>query len=140
MAQQDRIAYREPIKGLHEQSRLSCCSPDTPTRPPAISEAWSVKAQNTMAAGKNVDQPAENQVLHHRAIAMEHHHARSTGIATVEIMESHTVAIDEGSNGRAVSFRTPRDPQFAEDQKHHSDYDHGGAALSSRDYQSSMPM
>src|SRR5947209_20311459 len=134
MAQHDRIAYRELIKGLHEQSRLGCRSPDTRAGPSAVSEAWSVKAQNAMAAGKKVDQPAENQVLHHRAVAMEQHHAGNTGVATVEIMQSHAVAIDEGSDRRVVSLRQPREHQITEDQKNQNDDDNGGDGFNGGHY------
>ena len=64
----------------------------------AVAEAWPVKAENTIATGKKVNKPANREILDHRAIAMEQHHAGSGGITTIEIMKSHTLALREGAD------------------------------------------
>src|ERR1700704_506067 len=98
MAQQDRITHAELIKSLHEQSCLGCRGPKTPAGALAVAEAWPVKAENTIAAGKTVNKPANREILDHRAVALEQHHAGSRGITAVEIVESHTLALREGAN------------------------------------------
>src|ERR1700731_300800 len=99
MAQHDRIAHAELVKSLHEQSRLRCRGPNTGAGALAVAEAWPVKAENAIAAGKKVNKPANREILDHGAVAMEQHHAGSGGITTVEIVEAHTVAFGEGANG-----------------------------------------
>src|SRR4030088_1541567 len=109
MAQQDRIAHAELMKSLHEQSRLGCRGPNTQAGALAVAETWPVKAENTIAAGKKVNKPANREILDHRAIAMEQHHARSGGITTIEIVKSHTLALREGTNRRVPPFRHGRE-------------------------------
>src|SRR5882757_2203287 len=104
MAQHDRIAHAELIKSLHEQSCLGRRRPNTQVGALAVAEAWPVKAENTIAVGKKVNKPANCEILDHRAIAMEQHHAGSGGITTIDIMKSHTLALREGADRWAPPF------------------------------------
>src|SRR6202022_797410 len=105
MAQHDRIAQAELMKRFHEQSRLGCRGPKTRAGALAIAEAWPVKAENTIAAGKKVNKPADREILDHRAVAMEQHHAGSGGITTIEIVKSHPLALREGADRGVPPFR-----------------------------------
>jgi hypothetical protein len=104
MAQQNRIAHAKLMESLHEQSRLGCRGPKTQAGALAVAEAWPVKAENTIAAGKTVNKPANREILDHRAVAMEQYHAESRGITTIEIMKSYTLALCEGANRWALPF------------------------------------
>jgi hypothetical protein len=88
----------------------------------AVAEAWPVKAENTIAAGKKVNKPANREILDHRAIAMEQHHARSGGITTIEIMKSHTLALREGANRWVPPFRHDREYKVTDCQDKQDDH------------------
>src|ERR1700674_662877 len=105
MAQHDRIAHAELIKSLHEQSCLGRRRPNTQAGALAVAEAWPVKAENTIAAGKKGNKAANREILDQRAVAAEQHHAGSGGITAVEIVESHTVALGESADGWVPPFR-----------------------------------
>ena len=59
MAEHDRIAHPEMIESFHEKSRLSRCGPDPKPWSSTMSEAWPVKANNTMVASKKVNKSAD---------------------------------------------------------------------------------
>src|SRR3954454_10372066 len=122
MAQHDRIAHAELIKSLHEQSRLSCRGPNTRARAFAVAEAWPIKAENTIAAGKKVNKPANREILDHRAIAMEQHYARSGRITTIEIMKSDTLALHEGANSWGPPFSQDREYKVTDCQDKQDDH------------------
>ena len=105
MAQHGRIGHSELIKSLHEASRLSCSGPDPRAWPLAIPEAWPIEAQDTIGPSKKINKPVDGEILDHGSIAMEQHDARSGTITTVDIVESHAVALDEDAGWRVPPFR-----------------------------------
>src|SRR5689334_3548350 len=104
MSEDDRIVHPELIKRFGKQSRLGCRRPDARAGPRAVSKAWPVKAQDTALAGKQVDKPADREVLYHRSVAVEQDHARCIGMATVDVVEPHAIAVDEPTDRWVPSF------------------------------------
>jgi len=48
-----------------------------------------------MVAGKKINKPIYYEVLHHRIVAVQQHNARTGGLTTVEIMNSHAFALNK---------------------------------------------
>jgi hypothetical protein len=55
--------------------------------------------------GEAFDQTAYCEILNHRAVAVEQHHAGGAGIATFNVMEPHSVTLDELSDRRVPLLR-----------------------------------
>src|SRR5437762_13637596 len=62
---------------------------------------------------------------------MKQHNAGSRGITTVDIVESHTIAVGKATNGRVIPFRQHRKGKVPDHQKNEGDYNNDGDGLSS---------
>ena len=95
MAEQDRIAHPKLIESVHEKSRLGNCGPDPEPWPIAMPEAWPVEAHDTIFLSKQINKPADREILDHGSVAMEQHDARSGRITPFNVVETHAVALGE---------------------------------------------
>src|SRR5256885_5579832 len=62
---------------------------------------------------------------------MEQHNGGSRRITTVEIVESHTVALGKATNGWVIPFRENRERNVPEHQKNEGDYNNDRDGFSS---------
>ena len=106
-AQRDRANRVD--QSLQEQCRLGCCSPNACAGPLTVSEAWPIKAYNPVAACKPVHESADDEILNHRAVAMEQHHARSCAITTLEEVETQPLTLDEVADWWVLPFSDERE-------------------------------
>jgi hypothetical protein len=83
-----------------------------------VSEARPIKANHAVVPGKKVYEATNYEILHHRAIAMEEHNARGGGIPSFDVVEAHTVALEELANRRVPSFRQKRERYVADHHDH----------------------
>ena len=93
-----------------------------------LRETRPVKTQDAVAPGEKVNQPADREILDHRSVAMEQHRAWRIGIATVDAMESDTVAFGELADRRVPLLRQSRESKVGgrqDDQNNDDDRDHG---------------
>ncbi len=62
-----------------------------------MSETWPIEDDDAIALRGHVQQSAGNEVLDHAAIAMQHH--QHLAFAPLEVVQLHTVDLDEGPWG-----------------------------------------
>jgi hypothetical protein len=65
-----------------------------------------------------VDEPAERQVLQQRAIAMQHNENGSVGLASLKVMQSDALKLDELSERRMTSTRNELEGDVGEHDRH----------------------
>ena len=117
MAENDRIAHPEMIESFREKSRLSCCGPDPKPWSSTMPEAWPVKANNSVVAGKVVNKSADQEILDHRPVAMKQHDPWGGRIPSVDVVETHAVAIDELADWWVPAFRQFGEEDVPDDEK-----------------------
>src|SRR4051795_10074899 len=86
-------------------------------------EAGPVETHHTIAARQDIDEPADDEILDHRAVAVEQHDAGSRGIATIDVVEAHAIALDKGADRWVPPFRDPREHDIADHQDNQNDDD-----------------
>src|SRR6516164_6259128 len=94
--------------------------------PGLFRETRPVETQDAVAPGEKVNQPADREILDHRSVATEQHHAWRIGIATIDAMESDTVAFGELADRRAPFLRQSRESKVGarkENQNNDDDRD-----------------
>jgi hypothetical protein len=72
-----RVSSADPFQSFCKQGGLGAWSPDAGAGPLAVSESGTIKAQDAVALGKKIDDPADREVLDHRSIAVEKAQIRS---------------------------------------------------------------
>jgi putative transposase len=65
----------------------------------AMSESRTIKAQDSIALGKKINEAADGEVLNHCSIAVEQNHARSTRVSPFSVVDTDPVAIDKFPTG-----------------------------------------
>jgi hypothetical protein len=67
-------------------------------------EARTIKAQDTIAPSKKINEAADGEVLNHRSIAVEKNHAGGSRISPLPIVHADAIALDELSQRWIFSF------------------------------------
>jgi hypothetical protein len=82
-----------------------------------MSESGTIKAQDAVAPGKKINEPADREVLNHRSIAVEKDHARGSRVSPLPIVHADPVALDELPRRWIFSFCYDRKHKVPDDQK-----------------------
>jgi hypothetical protein len=84
------------------------------------SKPWSIEANDPVVTSEAVDQSAQDEILHHGAISVEEDNARRDGIAAFDLMQTHSVALDEDADRRVPALRYHLKHDIGEYQKDNS--------------------
>jgi len=82
-----------------------------------MSKTWPIEAEDTISLCQKITQFADQEILDHRTVSMEQHDPRRGHIATLDIVQSYTIAFYEFAKRRVSSFGDPREYDVAKDQE-----------------------
>jgi hypothetical protein len=82
-----------------------------------MSEAGTIKAQDTIASGKELYETADREVLNHRSVAVEKDHARGSRVSPLLIVHTDPIALDEPTHRWIFSFCYDREHEVPDDQE-----------------------
>jgi hypothetical protein len=103
MSEHDRLFDSELRKRVFEEVGLRRRRPHDISGPQAVAEAGSVKHDDSIVLGGEIDQSARLEILDHAAIAVEQHQG-ATG-SSLHIVQANSVDLGELSLGRIVELR-----------------------------------
>jgi hypothetical protein len=104
MSDHHRVPSPDLFQSFYKEGGLGAWSPDARARPLGISEPGTIKAQDTIAPGKKINEAADREVLDHRPIAVEKNHARGSRVSPLPIVHADSVALDEFPRRWIFSF------------------------------------
>jgi hypothetical protein len=125
MSDDHRVPSADSFQRFHEKGGLGAWSPDAGARPLAISESGTIKAQDSIALGKKINEAADGEVLDHRSVAVEKNHARGSRVTPLPIVHADTVAVDELPQWWISSFRYDREHKVPDDQDYQDNNKNG---------------
>jgi hypothetical protein len=125
MSDHHRVANPDLFQSFYKEGGLGAWSPDARTRPLAMSEAGTIKAQDTIAPGKKINEAADGEVLNHRSITVEQNHARRSRISPLPIVHADPVALDELAHRWIFSFCYDREHKVPDDQEYQDNNKNG---------------
>jgi hypothetical protein len=96
----DRLLDAQLNKRLVHEFSLSGCRPGLRPGPVGVTKARPIKGDDAISLSQSIEYPADFEILHHGAIAVQEDDRRS--IASIEIMKVNTVDIEEAAGGRVV--------------------------------------
>jgi hypothetical protein len=117
MSDHHRVANPDLFQSVYKEGGLRAGGPDARAWPLAMSEAGTIKAQDAMALGKKINEPADKEVLNHRSIAVEKNHARGSRGPPLPIVHADPIAFDERPLRRILSFCYDREHKVPDDQE-----------------------
>jgi hypothetical protein len=125
MSDHHRVANPDLFQSFYKEGGLRAGGPDARAWPLAMSEAGTIKAQDTMALGKKINEPADGEVLNHRSIAVEKNHARGSRVPPLPIVHADPVALDELPHRWISSFRYEREYKISDNQQNQDNNKNG---------------
>jgi hypothetical protein len=117
MSEHHRVPSRDLFQSFYKEGGLGGWSPDAGARPLGISESGTIKAQDSIASGEEINEAADGEVLDHRSIAVEENHAGGHRISPLSIVHADPVALDELAHGWISSFCYEREHQIPDDHE-----------------------
>jgi hypothetical protein len=113
------------FQSFYKDGGLGGWSPDARARPLGISESGTIKAQDTIAPGKKINEATDGEILDHRSIAVEENHAGGHRISPLSIVHADPVALDELPHGWISSFCYEREHKIPDDQENQDNDENG---------------
>jgi hypothetical protein len=103
VAEQDRPLHAKLAERFAEQLRLLDGAPVPAARPLTVAIARPVEENRAIAARGTIDDSADLEVGHHRAVTMEHDDGLSRPL-TVHVVEPDAVNLHEAAPGRICAL------------------------------------
>jgi hypothetical protein len=125
MSNHHRVPSSDLFQSLYKEGGLGAWSPDAGPRPLAVSESGTVKAQDTIARGKKINEAADREVLNHRSIAVEKNDAGGSGISPLSIVQADPIALDKLPHRGISSFCYGRKYKVPDDQENQDNNNNG---------------